>query len=545
MFSRKEILTLQEDLEAAGLEISPTKYLLLCYLASGAVGAFVAVTLYYFQLESNLLFPIALITFASTLLISKKLPAQLAASRARAMLADFPIAMRALALQLAMRIPFDVALDAIADAGYAVSPEFAKARREIKAGASVPEALRRMAARVRNTLAKRAIAAIVHAYTHGEAGEGLKKVADDIAQIHRAQFREFGAKLGFASLLFISLSCIAPMLFLAYVAVGSAFLGVHIDAKTVWIAFVVGFPAVNVALIASIALQAPCLVTEGGTKFLSKEEIEKINVLLEGKGTIGQLIALSAAAAIVIAALGLFLTKNFLFVGAIALPLLVYLVALAAVERRAKEIEATLPDALFHAALLEEGVPMEKVIATLSRQKGPLAGEFETALRQIRSGASIAHALRAMKARNASQLLARVLDLFLQCYKAGKKVGTILKETAEDILEIQSIQREQSAALALQKYTILFGGCILIPVVLAFVLQVVTSLVEIGIGAQQKDLLVIANDAIQIYLAIYVGLASTFIAMQEGRKRKAVIYFIVFCAIALALFNVTKAYVKI
>jgi pilus assembly protein TadC len=547
LFKKDEIDGVQKALIRADFVITARKFLMISLFSSFLLSFILGVMIYfYLAFDLATILVIFVLLFSLFSLLFKRLPKILSKSRANSIEADLPIAVRAIAIQLNMKVPFDVALQNTADSNYRCSYELRRVMKEVAGGASIPEALYNMAERVESTIVKKIIVQLVRNYEEGTGGEALKKIADDLLSIQKIKFREFSAQLSFLGLLFIALACIAPTLFLAYGLVASMFLDVKIAASDVWTMFVIVFPLVNILIILYIKIRTPELITETKEKFLSNREKKLIGTELKRFGinlNINNFFIILAFIGIILCALSIYF-KMYFGVMLLFIPLVVYFIILYLIDHRAKEIENYLPDALFQVGALEQGVPIEKIIQNLSKSGyGPLSEEFAMVSRQISAGTNIESSLLGVSERNNSGILDRVIVLLNQCYKIGGDIQLVIRETAEDIFDLVALAKEQAAILAMQRYTILFGGCIIIPIILAFVINIISgldyNLLNISSVSQveRQSLISATTNAAQAYLIIYTFLASLFIAHQEGRARKAVVYFLIFVGIAIFLFN--------
>ena len=122
-----------------------------------------------------------------------------------------------------------------------------------------------------------------------------------------------------------------------------------------------------------------------------------------------------------------------------------------------------------------------------------------------------------------------------------------MRETAEDIFEVFSALLERRSALAMQKYTLLFGA-LLVPVILGLIVNVVSgldlsALEEISkVSNEERVALLSAGiGAGQAYLVAFALLSSVLIAQQDGDGRKAVLYFTALAPLSLALFAAARA----
>jgi len=213
-------------------------------------------------------------------------------------------------------------------------------------------------------------------------------------------------------------------------------------------------------------------------------------------------------------------------------------------SKRIREIEENLPAALFQIASFPRRTSMEKIMREIAKSDyGALSEEFAKATRQVDAGSPVPKALESIASENNSMLLRRACSLLSESYQTGADMSTAFKEVAEDIFEMQAIQKQTAAALSLQKYTLLAGGCVLVPLILALLLNIVSSLQFdlAGISSvtpeQRQALLDAAVLGSQAYLVIFAAIASVFVATQESNKKKAVLYFTLLFPLALAVFH--------
>lgn len=551
------LIDLRKDLHSADININITKYVKISILLS--LFSTVILTLFVMQIDTTLNFVeitlIISIFFLFALLIAKRFPKTIARSRAMSIESDLPIAIRTIGIQLNMHVQFEDTLRNIASSNYRCSKEFRKVVKMIESGASIPDALRQMAKNIDSSTVKKMVVQLIRAYSEGLSGVDLKRQADELISTQRFRFKEFSARISFLSLMFIALACIAPTMFLAYGTISSLYLGSSLTPSDIWFVFLVVFPLVNAALIFYIKLRTPPTLTNIKENLFSKKERHIMESQLHALGIKSQFIHFFVVLwAVSIAIVAACIYGGF-FAGIIFImfPVVVYFLLLMLAELKDKEIEDYLPDALLYASMMEYGVPMEKIIDNIaSSGYKKLSDEFAIASRQIRAGTGVLQAFEDMRARNNSMLLDRVITLLAQCYKTGKDVHVAIRETAEDIFELNIVAKEQSASLSMQKYTILIGGCILVPTILAIVINVVSSIeapytttVSAASAVTGSLLLNAAADAVRAYLIIYVLLASFFVAYQEGRTRTFIGYAILFVPLVLLIFSFVRDNIKL
>ena len=547
---KKELRT---SLYRSDLSFSVDQY--LAYSVTGSLLLGISLMLAVVQIE-NFDYPsmaiLSAILSLAFFLILKRIPGSLAKARGMQIESDLPIAIRSIGIQINMKVPFESALQNVANSNYRCSYEFQKVIKMMDGGASIPDSLRQMAERVDSQIVKKLIVQLMHVYLEGLDGSELKHSADELIHSQRFRFKEFSAKLSFMGLMFIALSAIAPTMYLAYVVVAGLYLESPTSPSDIWLVFLVVFPLAEILLILYIKYSTPPVLTNASEQLFSKRELIMLNEELRNTGInikfkefISAVAAVSIFAAV--ATIFFFTIYGFAF---LFIPVAIYFILLWLIERRSNEIEQYLPDALLYAATLEFGIPMEKIIENIGNSGyHSLSREFKKAERQIKAGINPTHALLNMRDRNNSILLDRVVSLLIQCYKTGKEVHQAIKETAEDIFELNMLTKEQASSLSLQKYTVLVGGCVFVPMILSVILNIISGIQPPGQDAQsmlfKETILSASFEAVQAYLAVYVLLSSLFVAFQEGRLRTFIGYFLLFLPITLFIFNFAKDLIKI
>ena len=221
-------------------------------------------------------------------------------------------------------------------------------------------------------------------------------------------------------------------------------------------------------------------------------------------------------------------------------------------EKRQREIDGFLTQALFQLASFPSNSPAEKMFGSIAEGDfGALGEEFAFTLKQIDAGFPVKRALGEMKKRNSSFLLRRACDLLLKFHRSGgKNSGAMFKDVAEDVYSLQEIVRETSSALALQKYTLLIGGSVLVPIVLALLFNISSSLNE-GFSQELLDLkpdVQLQQTVLfstQLYLCVFALVSSVFVARLEEKRGKALVYFAVMAPLSLLLFNLVRGAILI
>ncbi|MFH1257704.1 MAG: type II secretion system F family protein, partial [Candidatus Micrarchaeota archaeon] len=214
-------------------------------------------------------------------------------------------------------------------------------------------------------------------------------------------------------------------------------------------------------------------------------------------------------------------------------------------DRKQKRIDAELPDALFQIAAFPKDTPMEKIIETVANKDSVLGREFRKADNLIKAGFPTEEAIGRIAGTNDSILLKRSISLALEAYGSGGNLSAPLNEIAQDIFEMQSLQKEAAAGFSMQKYTLLAGVAILIPLILGLLLSVIGALQFDTVDSifqlkNSPELLPTVIVAVQVYIFLLSIISSAFVSLQEGKIKKAPLYFSMLFPCSLLVFNVVK-----
>ncbi len=267
------------------------------------------------------------------------------------------------------------------------------------------------------------------------------------------------------------------------------------------------------------------------------------------KGFLGLSVFLGAGLSLAVLYLGLFVLKSEKVSAASVLaffaPLVLnYFYCLHLFEQRKKSIEDAVPDMLLLASSIPEGTRQEKMLGFMAMHSpSPLKEEFSAAEKEVEAGMPLEQAFEKIKARNKSASLSRAVDLITNSFILGGKMQSIFRETAEDFMETNALIRERAANAAIEKYTLLFAGGLVVPLILGLVSGMVSGLdflaaSGLGIGAGEEarkklfDYALLGNI---IYIIEYAVIASAFVAFTENQQQKTVVYafFLVPCGLVV------------
>jgi len=554
IFSEKSLINLKEDIKKADLNIHPREFMSFCLTVSFFIGfiLFLILTIFGFLINGIM---IGLLVFGLSFFGLKMIPSIEKKKRAEGFEADLPLVLRSIAIQLEINMAFEKTLEYVAGSGYSISYEFERVLKEIKAGASIPKAFTHMTERIESIVIKRVINQIIITYERGGKGDGLKRIAKELVDIQFSKLKEFESKLSFIGLMFIAVACLIPAFFEIFVIIGGMMLPITLEPIHLWIMFLIVFPFLDILIIIFIKLKTPN-ATNIRNSDIKKEiyQIEKLLTEMNSPFKFKKLMIISSITAVILGIIFVLFSLNFskffiifAFISFL-IPVLIYLYLSYKIEKRTIKMEHSLPDLLFQAASFQKGAGTEEPIRQMSKYDyGPLSKEYSIVYRQIKAGLSIETALTNMYERNTSPLIERANKMLIYGFQTGADMYQALRETAEDMFSLFSLIRERRAVLSLQKYTILIGGAILVPVILGIVLQVVGGLDlsvimdYLGQKVDTEAMFETSSIVIPIYLIIYSLLSSYMIADQEGEPKKAIVYFMFMAIISFVLFNISAS----
>ncbi|MEM2963207.1 MAG: type II secretion system F family protein, partial [Candidatus Anstonellales archaeon] len=350
IFSQKTEARISALLKKSAIGINVRRYLLFSVLFSILVLIFVF--LIAITITGEIIFVVGsvLVFFGIALYGCLHFPAVLAKKRAEVIESELAFVLREIALFIDLGMPFEKALEKISEGKYAVSEEFRRAMGEIRGGSSAISAISNIATRVDSRHVLRAVNLLVSAYEYGTKGENLRRLADDLVDIQKTRNREYSSRLSFVGLFFIAVSALLPAFFQVMLVVFSSLPQFDISLYQLWIGFLIVFPLINLLVLILVWKMMPPAKT-GTKKFDIRGYLKRMRVE-------PQVAFMAAAASIVIGVLllisGIFWAP-LLYLGCLLIifPICAYWIFEYVESRRNQEIENAIPDALFHAASLQ------------------------------------------------------------------------------------------------------------------------------------------------------------------------------------------------
>ncbi|MBI5884752.1 type II secretion system F family protein [archaeon] len=243
---------------------------------------------------------------------------------------------------------------------------------------------------------------------------------------------------------------------------------------------------------------------------------------------------------------------------AFKLPLILLIVALdltlgypyLLATQKITKIEDAFPDALKQIAdTLRAGGTYEFAIREVSTAGyGPLSEEMDNVLRSLEEGQSFQQAMENFSDRIESTIVKRTITIINQAMRAGAGLADVLDDVADDVKEMNMIERERKAKTMMQVMFIVMAGAIVAPAIFGMVNQIISFLISstlkssiTGAAAVGKALNVkeTITTLMEAYIAIESLVSSVIISlMREGKATKSILYFPILLLIAFTIYVV-------
>jgi len=534
---------LEIELQILGGKTTPRQHIGACLKLGAVIFALTLLTWAFFSQGLIVGIAVSLAFATAAFAYHFTSPARQLALEAGKIEKHLPFCLMQLSEELNSGIAMEGALIRAANGGYGELSALLSGSLLARRGASVQEALAGACTKTSSAQLRRCISHVISVYEHGSKdspAQAIREIALDSLHCQKAQAKEFSARLSVLSVAFIALSAIAPALLQSFIVVGGSFMDIGFGAEMALLVIAVLLPAADIIFLLYTRSLTPEFLKEGERKWDSgiDEMLKRCGMEISKKDFLGQPAALGALFMLLTLYYGLFIAGDEL-IAALSIPVFFLPIAISysylhyIYSSRLQKIGEAIPDMLLLAASLPEHMGIQRIISRLAENEdGPLNGEFAIAAAEISNGMPTEQALLRISERNPSLPLARAIGLMAGSLSSGTAMGSVFRQAAQDFLETNSLLRERAANTAVQKYTLLFAGGLLVPLILGTVSSLAAGFdfgqmdgIGLGVDAAQKMAL---NEAVQVaniaYIAEYALIASAFIAFQEGKSGKAFLY---------------------
>jgi len=397
-----------------------------------------------------------------------------------------------------------------------------------------------MAGRSGSLPVKRCLMLLSSLYETGSGTEPLKRTAEELAASQLSNMRLQSGRLSILSILFICCSALLPSFFTVFVSVSPS-VSSPVSSWQVWLAFLIVFPALNLAALLLVLFLLPPSSAQATSRGDLLGEFLKKSGFPYGSKTFALLLTVPSITLALLFLLSGQLALSALF---ICLAPAVYAAASYLASREIEEAEAHLPDALYAAASTHKLLSSEKMLLFLSKGEfGRLSESFGLALRRQKAGDSFAKSMAAASAHCPSPLVERAFSLLTVSYETGANMYFALREAAQDVVSFFTLVRERSSQLAIQRYTILAASALLVPIILGTVVSLAPVLSSASSLGWQSDAGAVSSlqPACTLYLAINCLLSSLLLALSETNPKRAALYFALIAPFSQLVFSLSSS----
>jgi hypothetical protein len=237
---------------------------------------------------------------------------------------------------------------------------------------------------------------------------------------------------------------------------------------------------------------------------------------------------------------------------------LVYLWIQLLVDKKARLVEESLPDALqLMASNLRAGMTPDKALLLSSRPEfGPLKEEIDLVGKKVTLGKGVGTALMEMTSRINSKKLVRAIELINSGLDSGGSLATLLEATSNDLREQILVDKKIKASVTMYVMFIFSAAGMITPILFglnSFLVEILrTSLSSVEIPAAAISTLPIKGTTVSVsaeFLMIFIIafmvmnclMASMLLGLiAKGKSREGLRYFLPMILIAIPVFFLVR-----
>ena len=184
-------------------------------------------------------------------------PVLMARVRAERAEADLPYVLRSLASEVEAGIPFDIALKDAARISQTLRKDFRRVLEMYKKGIPLDNGLKAVGESYASENIKRAMLHVALLYQSGAEAAPIKKMADELLAIQKAESKKFSSELAMFTLIFVAVAALVPALFAMYVMIGSTILEMDLTPGTIKMIMLGAFPVATGLALAYMYARLP------------------------------------------------------------------------------------------------------------------------------------------------------------------------------------------------------------------------------------------------------------------------------------------------
>jgi archaellum biogenesis protein FlaJ (TadC family) len=157
-----------------------------------------------------------------------------------------------------------------------------------------------------------------------------------------------------------------------------------------------------------------------------------------------------------------------------------YLAISVAAERRRKEMEKVLPDALLLISTnIKSGTSINRAFLSSAREEfGPLEGELRTTAIEISGGKPVQQAIENLRTRVKSELFSDTLKVLSDAIESGGNTAELLESSAEDIRNSLELREEIKSSIRMYTMFILMAAVFGAPILFSITVYMAETTTE-------------------------------------------------------------------
>jgi archaeal flagellar protein FlaJ len=251
------------------------------------------------------------------------------------------------------------------------------------------------------------------------------------------------------------------------------------------------------------------------------------------------------------------------FLGALILVnAIVYFWLMLMVDKKARVVEDSLPDALqLMASNLRAGMTPEKALMLSARPEfGPLKFEIDMVGRKVTLGENIGMALMEMAKRIRSKRLLRAVELINSGLDSGGSLATLLDATSHDLREQFLVDKKIKASINMYIIFIFSAAALISPILFglsSFLVQVLqgsfsqidipaSAISSLGIQTAKSSLgSAFVNGFLLVFIAVNNLMAALLLGLiAHGKQREGLRFYVPMVALAIPIYLISKVIIQ-
>lgn len=498
-------------------EVNENRYVVMSIFLAAILALICALSTYLISSNIYSAFIISILFFSLFGVLFLKIPEVELNNYIEEFEVELPLALRTIGILINFGLPFQKAFAFIIYEDTALAKEVRSVISDSEKGVEFSKSLSHLAKNTGSQPIKRAIAQIITAYSHGQHGNEIKAIADELLALQQYRFRDAAVRSSTFGLLFVAVTALLPTFFTIISVLGPALFSIAISEQTLIFVLMIIFPSISLLVLLVAKASLP-------RALFKKEKPPNLQVIL-------------LTCILILLMLVLPQPYNYaaLTIGSIVIGILLY--DKYKKEKRKELVEARLPDALFTIATLPKASTTEQLFYTIERGgHGPLSDEASISIDQLRAGVKTELVLQDVGKRNDSGIVKRVFEIIE--YAINTNSFDKLSTVAEDLLKFSEINRERVSILSMQKYTLIFGG-FLVPTILKITISLLNK-VGAFLDPSAIILLPVASKIAPAYIIVYSLLVSYYISEIEQKESTFAVCSILLTVAGLIIFSIVS-----